>query len=80
MKNLLYFFVISLTWNKVFGIYGGCMSYSTSHTEVPSQFQVSFVIRLREVYYTVVRNSSISDNFRLTSRKKLKQNCENEKI
>lgn len=48
------------------------MSYSISYMEVLSQFQVSFVIRLREVYYIVVRNSLILDNFCLIFCKKLK--------
>nr|XP_034326148.1 uncharacterized protein LOC105319101 isoform X2 [Crassostrea gigas] len=40
MKTFLFLFVACITWNRAIGIYGGCMSYSTSHTDVAGQFQV----------------------------------------
>lgn len=34
MKMFLFLFVVCLMWNKVVGIYGGCMSYSMSYIDV----------------------------------------------
>lgn len=43
MKTFVFLSVMCLLWSKTFGIYGGCMSYSTSETDVPGRIKVSFL-------------------------------------
>lgn len=43
MKFFLFLFVICLLWSKIFGIYGGFMSYSISYIDVFGWIKVSFL-------------------------------------